>query len=66
MSPEPHPATMPFLDLEDVYERLALAIDQAGHEKSDVFLTKLVLKLAAETDDKARVLAAIEACLVNL
>jgi hypothetical protein len=58
--------TLPFADLEAVYERLAAAIDQAGDDKAPVLLVKVVLKLAAESDDVARILEVIETCLADL
>jgi len=35
--------TLDIAGLEQVYDRLATAIDQAGPEKSDLFLVKLAL-----------------------
>ena len=35
--------TLDIADLEQVYDRLATAIDQAGPEKSELFLVKLAL-----------------------
>ena len=58
--------SMPFADLEAVYERLAAAIDQAGDDKSALFLAKLALVLADELGEREAVLAAIEACLADL
>ena len=58
--------SMPFADLEAVYERLAAAIDQAGDDKSALFLAKLALVLADRLGDREAVLAAIEACLADL
>lgn len=37
------PATLSIPDLETVYDVLAKAIDQAGPEKSELFLVKLAL-----------------------
>jgi hypothetical protein len=37
---------LPFEDMEQVYDRLAAAIDQAGPEREALFLTRLVLVLA--------------------
>ena len=48
--------TMTFSDLETVYESVATAIDSAGPEKREVFLAKLVLMLANELGDVARIL----------
>ena len=55
-----------FSELEAVYERLAVAIDTAGPDKSEVFLAKLVLMLAAQLGQPEKVLAAIETCLQDL
>ena len=35
--------TLDIAGLEQVYDRLAIAIDQAGPEKSELFLVKLAL-----------------------
>jgi len=40
MNPNPH---LDIAGLEQVYDRLATAIDQAGPEKSELFLVKLAL-----------------------
>lgn len=45
-SPTDATAPMPFDELERAYERLALAIDQAGREHEALFLTRLALVLA--------------------
>jgi hypothetical protein len=58
--------TLPFTELERVYERLATAIDEAGPDKSEVFLSKLVLMLAQQLAEPERALAAIETCLKDL
>jgi hypothetical protein len=55
--------TLPFNDLENLYDELAQAIDQAGPEQESVFLAKLVLSLAQEFGDAARVSALIQDCL---
>lgn len=43
--------TMPFDDLERVYESLAHSIDRVGLDHEAVFLTKLVLTLAHKLAD---------------
>ena len=58
--------TMPFSDLERVYERLATAIDHAGPEKSEVFLAKVVLLLASGAGEAEGVLAIIDDALKEL
>jgi hypothetical protein len=57
---------MPFEQLEIVYERLAHAIDRAGRENEELFLTKLVLLLAQRHADAAVVAESIEAALRDL
>jgi len=47
-------------DLERVYDSLAEAIDNVGPEKEALFLAKLVLILANDLGDRARILADIE------
>jgi len=44
-------------DLESTYDRLAEAIDAAGPEHSERMLVKLVLLLAQDLGDAARVAA---------
>ena len=58
--------TMPFAELEPVYEELAAAIDRVGEGQAPLFLAKLVLMLAQELGDRERALAAIAACERNL
>jgi hypothetical protein len=58
--------TADFDGLEAFYERLALAIDEAGEEKAAIFLSKLALILAREAGHPARALAAIETALKDL
>ena len=57
---------MAFEDLEQVYERLANAIDCAGPDNESLFLSKLVLLLAQRHGDAAVVTASIEAALCDL
>jgi len=52
-------------DLEQVYDELAQAIDQAG-DHSERFLAKLALLLAHELGDRGRVAVHIEAALRDL
>ncbi|MEZ5920680.1 MAG: DUF2783 domain-containing protein [Parvularculaceae bacterium] len=59
-------ADMNFADLEVFYERLATAIDEAGAEKTDLFLTKLSLLLANKLGDKHAALDAIEIALKDI
>lgn len=51
---------LPFADLEQVYERLAAAIDAVGPERESLFLAKLALALAHELGDRDAALACIE------
>lgn len=46
-------------DIESIYEAIATEIDRVGAEKSELFLAKLALLLAKETDDCDRVLTCI-------
>ncbi len=48
-------STLPFEQLEHVYEHLATAIDRAGPEHEALFLAKLVLALAHELGDATTV-----------
>lgn len=52
-----------FAQLETLYDELADAIDRAGPQYESVFLAKLVLRLAQESGDAARVSVLIEDCL---
>jgi hypothetical protein len=58
--------TRSFASLEVVYERLAVAIDQAGPEASEVFLAKLVLLLAEKLERPEDVVGLIEVCLKDV
>ncbi len=57
---------MNFEGLEAFYEALAQAIDRAGPNQRDLFLTRLALLLANEIEDPQKALAAIDAGLNNL
>lgn len=52
--------------LEAVYDRLATAIDQAGPEKTELFLVKLALLNAQALADPAVFAAQVEAALRDL
>jgi len=52
--------------LEQVYDRLATAIDQAGPEKSELFLVKLALLQAKAMGQAAVFEAQVEAALKDL
>lgn len=52
--------------LEAVYDRLATAIDQAGPEKTELFLVKLALLNAQALADPAVFAAHVEAALRDL
>ena len=45
------PQTLPFSGLEEVYEKLAEAIDAVGPEQESLFLTRFALTLAHKTGD---------------
>ncbi|MCA0325702.1 MAG: DUF2783 domain-containing protein [Proteobacteria bacterium] len=65
MHPTP-PASLDIAGLETVYDALALAIDEAGPEKSELFLVKLAL-LNAEALGSARLVRQhIDAALRDL
>jgi hypothetical protein len=53
---------MQFDQLEVIYERLAIAIDEAGDSNRSLFLTKLVLRLSWELGNQRAVLSAIDDC----
>ncbi|MFD0668628.1 DUF2783 domain-containing protein [Ramlibacter sp. MAHUQ-53] len=57
---------LPIAGLEQVYDRLAAAIDQAGPEKSELFLVKLALLNANALADAARFDAQVQAALKDL
>lgn len=52
-----------FAQLETLYDELAGAIDRVGPQRESVFLAKVVLRLAQEYGDAARVSSLIEDCL---
>ncbi len=52
--------------LETVYDTLAEAIDKAGPERSELFLTKLCLLLANQVGDDAVVQAQVRSALADL
>jgi len=53
-------------DLESVYDLLAEAIDRAPEGRSELMLTKLVLLLAQELGDPARLEALVASALEDL
>ena len=63
MNPNPH---LDIAGLEQVYDRLATAIDQAGPEKSELFLVKLALLQAKAKGQPAVFEAQVEAALKDL
>lgn len=52
--------TLPFTDLERVYERLAETLDALPEARERLFLAQLALALAHRVPDLDRVLAAID------
>lgn len=52
--------------LETVYDTLAEAIDAAGPDQAELFLTKLCLLLANETGDDARFDELVKSALRDL
>jgi hypothetical protein len=57
---------LPIAGLEQVYDRLAQAIDQAGPEKSELFLVKLALLNANALADAGLFEAQVEQALKDL
>jgi transcriptional regulator NrdR family protein len=55
-----------FEDLELVYEKMAVAIDQAGPQQERLFLAKLALALAQACGDRAVVENCIKMALQNI
>lgn len=58
--------TLGIADLETVYDRLATAIDQAGPEKTALFLVKLALLNANALGDAALFEQHVQAALEDL
>lgn len=58
--------TLAFLDLEEIYDRLANAIDAVGPEKESLFLAKLCLTLARHVGERETVERAIEIAATDL
>ena len=59
-------ATLPFADLEAVYDRIATGIDQAGPEQESLFLAKLAFALAHHLGDRAAVDRCIDMALLDI
>ena len=59
-------ATLDIAGLEQVYDALASAIDQAGAEKSELFLVKLALLNAKALGDPQKFEALIALALQDL
>ena len=53
-------------NIELIYEKIAETIDQVGQNQSELFLAKLALLLARETDDPERVIQCINEASQNL
>lgn len=60
------PTSLDIAGLEKVYDNLAVAIDQAGPEKSELFLVKLALLNAQALGDAAIFETTIAAALKDL
>jgi hypothetical protein len=58
--------SMPFDDLEAVYETLATAIDAAGAEREVLFLTRLALVLGHKLGDVSAFREAVATALEGL
>jgi hypothetical protein len=61
-----HANTLTIPGLEQVYDALATALDQAGPDQSELFLVKLALMNANALGDPAVFQAHIEAALKDL
>jgi Protein of unknown function (DUF2783) len=59
-------AALSIPQLENVYDTLADAIDQAGPQHSELFLTKLCLLLANQIGDDAAFLGHVRSALSDL
>lgn len=59
-------ATLPFADLESVYDEIATAIDRAGPDRQSLFLAKLALTLSHFVGRRDRVAEAIEIALRDI
>ncbi|OVZ57153.1 hypothetical protein CDO44_18775 [Pigmentiphaga sp. NML080357] len=57
---------LPISRLEAFYDQLAVALDRAGPQKSEILLVKLALLLANQTADPDRLEAAIELAAQDL
>ncbi len=60
------PQALNIAGLETVYDALALAIDQAGAEKTELFLVKLALLNANALADPAQFQLHLQAALQDL
>lgn len=60
------PATLPIEGLEAVYDALAQAIDQAGPDKTELFLVKLALLNAHALADAGLFQQHLQAALQDL
>jgi len=60
------PDTLSLPGLEDVYDALATAIDQAGPDKAELFLVKLALLNAQQLGSASLVREHIEVALKDL
>lgn len=57
---------LPIAGLEQVYDRLATALDEVGPEKSELFLVKLVLLNANALGDASLFESHVDAALKDL
>lgn len=55
--------TLEFAELEQVYDLLAEAIDEAGPERETLFLAKLAMLLAQQIPDVDRIREAVASAL---
>ena len=61
-----HAPTLPIAGLEQVYHRLAVAIDEASPGKSEMFLVKLTLLCAHSLADAALFESHVDTALKDL
>ncbi|MEN9538341.1 MAG: hypothetical protein RLZZ126_576 [Pseudomonadota bacterium] len=59
-------STLTTAQLETVYDTLAQALDRAGPDKSELFLTKLCLLLAQDLGSDATFATAVQCALNDL
>jgi hypothetical protein len=66
MTPSSPPPELDLTGLEDIYDHLAHALDQAGPDRSTLFLVKLALLNAQAMGDASRFKAQVQSALQDL